>query len=190
MRAGRILSGALLAAAASLGGWGIAAAHYLEADPIGLNGGINPYVYVQSNPISFDDPLGLVKRGPGWSGPAWAKIQLAETAIRQELSKSCSCTASGSMGGCIPCALLPSLLGALNSSTVSEAPLGGDCGFGGIGARQIYLSPAAFTKKCDCLASTLYHELLHNAGLEHDPSANGPGVNDLEKRCMGTLCKK
>jgi hypothetical protein len=190
MTLGKSLCGALLAAAACLVGWGVASAHYLEADPIGLDGGISPYVYVQSNPISFDDPFGLLKRGPGWSGPAWAKIQLAEAAIRQELSKSCSCPASGGTGGCIPCAQLPNLLSALNSSAVSEAPLGGDCGFGAISGRQIYLSPAAVTKKCDCLASTLYHELLHNAGLDHDPSANGPGVNDLEKRCMGTLCKK
>jgi hypothetical protein len=123
MTLGRVLCGAFLVAVASLGGWGIASAHYLEADPIGLDGGINPYVYVQSNPISFDDPLGLVKRGPGWSGPGWAKIQLAAMAIRQELGKSCSCPASGGAGGCIPCAQLPSLLSALNSSTVSEAHL-------------------------------------------------------------------
>src|SRR5580658_8715614 len=133
----------------------VASAHYLEPDPIGLNGGVNPYTYVESNPVNFTDPLGLVKRGPGWSGPQWAQIQAAEARIRQELNK---CTCPSGTAGCIPCDLRPSLLGALNGSLVTEAPLGGDCGVGAIPGTQIYLSPVAFTRKCDCLASTLYHE--------------------------------
>jgi RHS repeat-associated protein len=32
---------------------------YLEADPIGLGGGTNPYTYVESNPLEYVDPLGL-----------------------------------------------------------------------------------------------------------------------------------
>ena len=33
---------------------------YLSADPLGLRGGFNAYVYVASNPIGYSDPLGLV----------------------------------------------------------------------------------------------------------------------------------
>ena len=33
---------------------------YIEADPIGLNGGINPFVFVGNNPLLFFDPFGLL----------------------------------------------------------------------------------------------------------------------------------
>jgi len=32
---------------------------YVEADPIGLDGGINPFVYVQNSPVNLVDPFGL-----------------------------------------------------------------------------------------------------------------------------------
>jgi RHS repeat-associated protein len=42
---------------------------YLTPDPIGLEGGINLYLYVQNNPINFIDPTGLVC-GTWWND--WA----------------------------------------------------------------------------------------------------------------------
>ncbi len=38
---------------------------FITADPIGLAGGINPFVYVSNNPLSYVDPLGLQQILPG-----------------------------------------------------------------------------------------------------------------------------
>jgi hypothetical protein len=43
----------------AIGASGATSAHYVEADPIGLAGGVNTYAYVSDRPIASVDPSGL-----------------------------------------------------------------------------------------------------------------------------------
>jgi len=51
-----------------------ATGRYWQTDPMGLAGAFGGYAYVQSNPINFIDPMGLLqfKYHGNWGGPGWA----------------------------------------------------------------------------------------------------------------------
>jgi RHS repeat-associated protein len=64
-----------------------ATGRYISADPIGLEGGINLYGYVQNDPVNKVDPLGLSNYGPlapgMWQSPQFANaVRGFEGAVR------------------------------------------------------------------------------------------------------------
>lgn len=177
-----------------------ASGRYVEADAIGLYGGLNLYSYVSASPTDGVDPLGTLRRGNDLKNPAdplWRSVEQAEQKIRDELRKSTQCHKNSNQDGCIPPfvadnlnALTYSFEDHLNRSFVDfdQYVQSKECGRGEKPGWVITIGPQSFEKRCDCLASTIYHELLHNIGLDHEATSNGPGINDLEHQCMGNLC--
>lgn len=95
------------------------------------------------------------------------------------------------LGSCIPCDLVPDLLDYLDRSVVHYKPAlpGGPCAQVPNVSPYMTLAEIAFgPDKCGCLASTVYHELLHNIGWNHTVDPTRDPVNAAEAKCVGDLC--
>ncbi len=130
-------------------------------------------------------------RGDGLSNAQWAEVQRAEQMIRAQAGRACSCRSDGSSGSCIPCTLVPDLLDYLDRSVVHyQQSLGPHiCAQAPNIFPFMRLSEIAFNPdSCGCLASTIYHELLHNIGWNHTQDPARDPVRAAEERCKADLC--
>jgi RHS repeat-associated protein len=155
-------------------------------DPVLFKGkDTNLYGYVANDPVNGFDPTGLLRRGEGCDSGSWARIQFAERKIREELDKCGECKS----GGCIPCSLKDKLSDRLTNTTVTcTGNDKDDCASGDLNGYNMTLYGTNNWGSCGCLASLIYHELLHNAGFGHAGRGKPDAVNAMEGNCHQNLC--
>jgi len=167
---------------------------YVESDPVGLYGGLNTYAYVSSRPLRSRDAVGLLQFEDSNS-----KHNQAANKVEQLLASNCGNCSGGS---CFPCELKPELQrkflesdvrSTMSNYAMAKGGLTQRCAFSHAGGSTISMAfnQSGFQDKfCQCEATILFHELLHEVGLEHpgDPRDPNDPVNSIEEKC--DLCVK
>jgi len=140
---------------------------YAARDPIGLKGGINPFIYARSSPLRFLDPSGERLIPMLCDATQSARIQGAEAQIRDATQRCVTCEDRTLINGLLDQDLQVTCVPQELVDEVGPLDL---CG--GTSGGEILITPAGFhsPERCGCLESVVFHELFHLIGGEESPT--------------------